>query len=85
MAAGWLPRTAPGVRPPPAAPRWLGETLPAMSQEHAERGEVGVGQVGQDLAVDGIVAKCLLVLLKAQVVQKARDVHALRPPTNPEK
>ena len=41
-----------------------------MSQEHAQRGEIGICQIGQDFAVDGIVAKCLLVLFQAEATQK---------------
>ena len=54
-----------------------------MSQEHAERGEIGICQIGQDFAVEGIIAKCLLVLFQPEATQKGRDVHARRPPTNP--
>jgi hypothetical protein len=50
-----------------------------MSQEHPECGEIRVGQLGQDFGVNGIVAKCLLVLLQPETMQKARDVHARRP------
>jgi hypothetical protein len=50
-----------------------------MSQEHAECGEIGVGEIGQDSDVDGIVQKCLLVSLQPKAMQKARDVHASLP------
>jgi hypothetical protein len=49
-----------------------------MSQEHTERGEVDVGQIGQNFGVDGIVAKGLLVPFQAEAMQQARDVHARR-------
>jgi hypothetical protein len=37
-----------------------------MPQEHAERGEIGICQIGQDFAVEGIIAKCLLVLFQPE-------------------
>jgi hypothetical protein len=41
-----------------------------MSQEHAERGEIGVGQIGQDFDVNGVFAECLLVLVQARPCKK---------------
>ena len=40
--------------------------------------EIGIGQTGQDFAVDSIVAKCLLVLFQAEATQEARGERALR-------
>ena len=51
----------------------------AMTEQHTELLEVGIGQLRQDFRVDGVVAKRLLVLLKPETSQPGGNVHASSP------
>ena len=51
----------------------------AMTEQHTELLEVGIGQLGQDFRVDRVVAKCLLVLLEPETSQPSGNVHTSSP------
>jgi len=51
--------------------------LLAMSEQHAELFEVGLGQLRQDFEVDRIVAKGRLISLQTQAAQPSADVQRL--------
>src|SRR5206468_11008441 len=50
-----------------------------MSEHHPELLKVDVGQLGQNLGINGIVAKRHRVLLQLQVAQPLLDVHVPPP------
>jgi hypothetical protein len=49
----------------------------AMAQKHTKLLEIGIGQIGQDLCVDRVVAKRRSVLRQIQLLQPSNDVHAV--------
>jgi hypothetical protein len=50
-----------------------------MAKKDPEFFQVSVGQRGQDLGVDRVIAERLLVALQPEIVQPSRDVHDILP------
>ena len=50
-----------------------------MAQKHTELLEIGIGQIGQDLCLDSVIAERLVVTLKTKAAQPCRYVHAMIP------
>ena len=54
------------------------QSLP-IAQRHAKRGQIGVGQVGDDVEIDLVRAKYLGVPVQAHPMQPRLDFQALLP------
>ena len=48
-----------------------------MAEQDPELFQVSVGQLGQDLGVDRVLAERLLVALQPQIPQPSRDIHGI--------
>ncbi len=51
-----------------------------MAERDAEVLQVPIGELGQDVGYDVVVAERLLVALQPQLAQPSRDVHVRIPP-----